>query len=148
MGAFPHTIILHDDNLPGIPNWLGGIILPFFTWFLLYRVSIRVNNKVREKENLKRAGYRFASGVLVAIAIAVCFMNGIAVTDYIMGSLFVLAFLLPLYKSEYLLGWVLGATFSFGAVIPMGFGSILALVFFIFYKVSRAILVLFRPKNK
>jgi hypothetical protein len=147
-GGIPTHYLLHDDNLPGIPNWLGGIILPFFTWFLLHRISIRVNNKIRETENLKRIGYRFASGVLVAIAIAVCFMNGIEVTDYIMGSLFVLAFFFPLYKSEYLLGWVLGATFSFGAILPMGFGSILALVFFIFYKVSRVIIGLFRPKSK
>ena len=99
-------------------------------------------------ESLPKVVLRFLAAVLVAVAIAVCFMHGIEVTDYIMGSLFILAFFFPLYKSEYLLGWVLGASFTFGAIIPMGFGSLLALIFFIFYKLGKTIVGFFRSKTK
>ena len=63
-----------------------------------------------------------------------------------MGALFILAFFKPLYKSEYLLGFVLGATFTFGGMIPMGFGSVLALLFFMFYTIGRILLGLLRSK--
>lgn len=84
---------------------------------------------------------------MVSIIIAVCFMNNIDVIDYIMGSLFILAFFFPLYKSEYLFGWVLGSAFTFGAIIPIMFGSIFASVFFLLYKIPRALVNYFQPTN-
>ncbi|MGB5434557.1 MAG: hypothetical protein WBM98_01600 [Maribacter sp.] len=149
-GGVPTHYLLHDSRLPGISNWWGAAILPFFTWFLLYRIHKRID--LREMsvatESLSKIVIRFLAAVLVAVAIAVCFMNDIEVTDYIMGSLFILAFFFPLYKSEYLLGWVLGAAFTFGAIIPMGFGSLLALIFFIFYQLGKTLFGFFRSKTK
>lgn len=148
-GGIPTHYLLHDKDLPGIPNWLGGIVLPFFTWFLLYRIHKRIDDSevAVASESLRNITLRFFSAVLVSIAIAICFMNGIDVIDYIMGSVFVLAFFFPLYKSEYLLGWVLGSTFTFGAIIPIGFGSLFALVFLLLYKTLRAITKYFQPKK-
>lgn len=148
-GGIPTHYLLHDKDLPGIPNWLGGIVLPFFTWFLLYRIHKRIDDSEVSvaSESLRNITLRFFSAVLVSIAIAICFMNGIDVIDYIMGSVFVLAFFFPLYKSEYLLGWVLGSTFTFGAIIPIGFGSLFALVFLLLYKTPRAITKYFQPKK-
>ena len=148
-GGIPTHYLLHDKDLPGIPNWWGAIVLPFFTWFLLYRIHKRIDRGVTPvaSESLRSVILRFFTAALVAIAIAVCFMNGIDVVDYIMGCLFILAFFFPLYKSEYLLGWVLASTFTFGAIIPIGFGSIIALVFFIFYKVPRSIKSYFKSKK-
>lgn len=149
-GGVPTHYLLHDDRLPGIPNWWGAVILPFFTWFLLYRIQKRIDGLEMPvaSESLPKILLRFLAAVLVAVAIAVCFVYGIEVTDYIMGSLFVLAFFFPLYKSEYLLGWVLGAAFTFGAIIPMGFGSLLALIFFIFYHLGKTMVGFFRSKTK
>ena len=124
--------------MPGIPNWWGGIVLPIVTYFLLFRIYKRLN-KPESKESLKQVSLRFLAGLFFAISISVCFLNGIEATDYIMGLIFVLAFIFPLYKSEYLLGWVLGATFTFGAIIPIGFGSILCFVFFLAYQMVRVI---------
>lgn len=149
-GGVPTHYLLHNDRLPGISNWWGAAILPFFTWFLLYRIHKRIDRRelLVASESIRNAALRFLAAVLVAVSIAVSFMNGIEVTDYIMGSLFILAFFFPLYKSEYLLGWVLGATFTFGAILPMGFGSLLALLFFIFYQVRKTIFGFFRSKTK
>ena len=145
-GGIPTHYLLHNKDLPGIPNWWGGIVLPFFTWFLLYRIHKRIDTPGSE-ELLKSVISRFLAAVLVSVIIAVCFMNSIDVIDYIMGSLFVLAFFFSLYKAEYLLGWVLGSAFTFGAIIPIGFGSLFALVFFLFYKIPRAIVNYFRSKK-
>ena len=149
-GGVPTHYLLLDDRLPGIPNWWGAAILPFFTWFMLYRIHKRIDGRelLVTSESLRNVVLRFLAAVLVAVSIAVCFMNGIEVIDYIMGSLFVLALFFPLYKSEYILGWVLGASFTFGAIIPMGFGCLLALIFFIFYQLGKTIIGFFRSKTK
>ncbi|MBC31707.1 MAG: hypothetical protein CMH48_12795 [Muricauda sp.] len=145
-GGIPTHYLLHDKDMPGIPNWWGGIALPIFTWFLLYRVHKRIETP-HNKESLKTSVWRFFGGFLFAVTISICFVHGIEVTDYIMGLIFILAFIFPLYKSEYLLGWVLGASYTFGAIIPILFGSILALLFFIFYKGTRAIVKVFKLKK-
>jgi len=149
-GGIPTHYLLHNPDLPGIPNWLGAIVLPFFTWFLLYRIHKRIDeSEIRAtSESLRKVILRFFAATLVSISIAVCFVGGIDVIDYIMGSVFVLAFLFPLYKSEFLLGWVLGSTFTFGAIIPIGFGSIFALLFFLIYKFMKAIGTFIRSKRK
>ncbi|PRX54331.1 hypothetical protein [Flagellimonas meridianipacifica] len=137
-GGIPTHYLLHDKNLPGIPNWLGALALPFFTWFLLYRIAKRVNSS-DSKENLKLVVLRFLAALIVSIIIAFCFTFTIDIIDYIMLIIFALAFIFPLYKSEFLLGWVLGSAFTFGAAIPMGFGSLFALVCFVFYLIGRFI---------
>jgi len=148
-GGVPTHYVLHDGDLPGISNWWGGLALPLFTWLLLYRIHKRIDaDAAANSESLQNVAYRFVAALLVGISIAVFFTLGIEVTDYIMLSLFALAFFIPLYKAEYLLGFVLGATFTFGAMIPIGFGSLLALLFFLFYKATRAIVGYVRPKEK
>ncbi len=148
-GGIPTHYLLHDKDLPGIPNWWGGLTLPFFTWFLLYRIHKRTDGSDLPvaSESLRIVILRCIAAALVSIAIAVCFMNSIEVTDYIMGTIFVLAFFFPLYKPEYLLGWVLGSTFTFGAIIPIVFGSLFALVFFLLYKIPRIITNYFQAKK-
>lgn len=146
-GGVPIHYILHSDDMPGIPNWWGGIVLPIFTYFLLYRIALRLN-KPNNIDSLKLVGLRFMAGLVFAISISVTFLNGIEVTDYIMGLIFILSLIFPLHKSEFFLGWVLGASFAFGAIIPIGFGGILCLVFFIIYKVVNRLKRVLLPKEK
>lgn len=137
-GGIPTHYLFQDASMPGIPNWLGAILLPFFTWFLLGRIRRRVNIP-NSKESLGKVGLRFLAAALVAIAISVCFTLGIEIPGYVLLSIFVLAFFFPLFNSEYVLGWVMGSAFTFGAVIPMGFGSLFALVCFVLYKIASAV---------
>ncbi|WP_350288126.1 hypothetical protein [uncultured Croceitalea sp.] len=145
-GGIPTHYLFHDASMPGIPNWLGGIVLPFFTYFLLYRMHKRIDSP-NSKENVQQVVLSFLASALIAISISICFMNEIDVIDYIMGALFILAFFKPLYKAEYLLGWVLGSSFTFGAIIPIGFGSLICLLFFLFYKVGSGLGSLLKAKN-
>src|SRR6056297_969866 len=145
--GIPVHYILQSKDMPGIPNWWGAIVLPIFTYFLLSRIAKRLN-KPKNKESLKLIGSRLLAGVIFAVGISISFMNEIDITDYIMGLIFILAFVFPLYKSEYLLGWVFGSAFSFGAIIPMLFGSILCFIFFLIYQLMGFIKNKLRPKMK
>lgn len=145
-GGIPVHHILHSKDMPGIPNWWGAIVLPIFTYFLLFRIDKRLK-RPESTDSLKQVILRVLAGVIFAVSISVCFMNGIDVIDYIMGFIFILSFIFSLYKSEYLLGWVLGSAFSFGAILPMAFGSILSLLFLLTYKLSRGVLGLVRSKT-
>ncbi|MFK7812124.1 MAG: hypothetical protein AB8B59_06495 [Maribacter sp.] len=148
-GGIPTHYLLHDDNLPGIPNWLGGIVLPFFIWFLLYRIHKRIDGAETAvaSESLRSVIMRFLLAMTIAITISVFFTLEFDFIDYIMMAIFVFAFIFPLYKSEYLLGWVMGSAFTFGAIIPIGFGSIFVLAFFLFFKIPRIVMEYFRPKK-
>jgi len=128
--GIPTHYLFQDENMPGIPNWLGALVLPFFTWFLLGRIQKRMNRS-NSDETLKKIGFRFLAALLFAITISICFLNDIMIVDYIMGTIFLLAFIFPLYKSEYLLGWVVGAAYTFGAIIPIAFGGLLVFNFFL-----------------
>ncbi|WP_422860293.1 hypothetical protein ACOKFD_05300 [Flagellimonas sp. S174] len=145
-GGIPTHYLFHNKDLPGIPNWLGALILPFFTWFLLHRIAKRANSR-DSKERLKLIIFRFLAALTVSIVIAFCFTFSIDIIDYIMLIIFVLAFVFPFYKSEFLLGWVLGSAFTFGAAIPMGFGSLFALVCFVFYVIGRFVKKLLGSKG-
>lgn len=148
--GIPVHYLLHNADLPGIPNWLGAIVLPFFTWFLLSRIHKRINMAAipLASESIRKVILRFILAFAISVSIAIFFTLEIDLIDYIMGSIFLLAFVFPLYKSEYLLGWVIGSAFTFGAIIPIGFGSLFALIFYIFYKLRNLILGLFHSKAK
>lgn len=148
-GGIPVHYVFQSDALPGIPNWVGGLILPFFTWFLLYRIHKRMigYEMLPASESLNAVLKRFLLSLSIAISIAVFFSLQIDIIDYIMLAIIVLALLFPLYKSEYLLGWVLGSSFTFGAIIPIVFGSVLALLFFLLYKTSRFVFGYFRSNS-
>jgi len=145
-GGIPTHYILHNKDLPGIPNWWGGLVLPLITYFLLFRIQQRIK-KPASKETLQKIGLRFLSGLIFAVTISICYMQDIQIVDYIMGLVFLMAFIFPIYKSEYFLGWVLGASFTFGAIIPIGFGSLLCLVFFIIYHLVGFIKSLLKSKG-
>ena len=132
--------------MPGIPNWVGAMILPFFTWLLLARIAKRVNGNT-SSESLKKVFLRFMAAAVVSIAIAICFMNDIEIPSFVLLSILGLGFFFPLYYSEFLLGWVLGSAFTFGAVIPMGFGSIFALICFGLFIFGKLLLRLFNAKR-
>lgn len=138
-GGIPTHYLFHNKEMPGIPNWIGALLLPFFSWFLLYRIQKRTNRAVAP-DSLKTVLSRFLIAAAVAITIAVCFMKGIEIPPLILLSILGLGLIFPLYYAEFLLGWIIGSAFTFGAVIPMGFGSIFALVCFILHKLGKLVL--------
>ncbi|WP_343485941.1 hypothetical protein [Allomuricauda sp. d1] len=145
-GGIPVHYLFMNENMPPFPNWLGAIILPFFTWVLLYRIHKRVDAP-DAKDTFRLAISRFFTALVVAGSIAICFELGIEIPGFVLLGILGLGVALPLYKSEFLLGWVLGLSYTFGAMIPMLFAIVLAGVLFLFYKLGRAVVGLFKAKK-
>lgn len=145
-GGVPSHHLLHDAGMPAISNWWGGLLLPAMTWFLIGRVHARVAGPGKENGIAKSypvavvAG--FAGSLLFGVLLSIFFSTGHeAVPSYMVRSLPLLALVLPIYRAQYVLGFVLGMTFTFGAVLPAGFAALVALVSSVLYRFVRPVLL-------
>ncbi|MDI1324799.1 MAG: hypothetical protein PSV36_18790 [Algoriphagus sp.] len=139
-GGVPSHHVLANENLPLISNWWGGILIPALTWFLTYRIQNRIYSPGSRgtANKLKQTLYRFGSALAFGTLIAVFFSIGSDMPGNMILGLIPLALFFPIYRAECLLGFVFGMTYTFGAVLPTGVGSILLLI-------AAAIYLLVRP---
>ena len=115
-GGVPAHHLLADPGMPALSNWWGLLTLPLLAWYLLGRIERRRRNDPAAAARMKPA---FAGALLFGAALATLFAVGhTGATDAMALSVFVLALFLPVYRAEYVLGFVLGMTWSFGAVLP------------------------------
>lgn len=138
-GGVPSHHILQRKDLPEISNWWGGLLLPLLTWFLLYRIQKRIryaNGGNDEGLNIsKNIIYAFLGALCFGIFLSVFFTFGFTdIPFYMFIGLLLLSLFLPVYRAECLLGFVIGMTFTFGGVLPVGIGSILLLISILIYK--------------
>jgi hypothetical protein len=129
-GVVSHHL-LHRPDLPAISNWWGAIVLPALCWWVIARVQRRADSSAaRSPKVFGVPAYAFAAflGALVfGVGLATAFSLGREdVASYFFMAMFPLAVVLPVYRGEYLLGFVLGMTFTFGAVLPTAIGCLFA----------------------
>ena len=132
--------LLHSKSLPGFSNWWALCIIPLLTWTSLRRIS------QRQDENAMSVLIRFMAALLFAAATSLVFSFGYD-PGYLMLLPFIISLFYPLYKSEFLLGFVMGSLFFVGAAIPTMFGVILVGIYFCLYRLARIIRGLFRAKK-
>ena len=145
-GGVPIHHILQRNDLPAISNWWGGILLPLLTWFLLYRIHKRLIYSNDEKLKISKSSvhirYRFIGALFFGVLLSAFFSFGYPdICGYMVVGLFPIALFFPIYRAECILGFVIGMTFTFGAVLPTGVGSILALVGAVIYLYIRSAIV-------
>jgi len=123
--------ILHRADMPAISNWWGALLLPALTWFLAGRVQKRAarnasgNNASHKIPGSVISG--FFAAVFLGTLLSVFFTHGNeTLTAYVFQTILLLALLLPAYRAECLLGFVLGMTLTFGVVIPTTIACIIA----------------------
>src|SRR5258706_3603885 len=132
-GGVPAHHLLHDPTLPSVSNAWGCLLVPILTAYLLYRIQKR-NQQVGDRQtinlqNLKKAVFAFVISVVYAIIIALAFsFEYNAVSEFMFPALLILALIFPLYRAEYYLGFVLGLTYFFGAVLPSGIGAVVVII--------------------
>lgn len=144
-GVASHHFLARSD-MPAISNWWGGLLLPVLTWFLLGRIHRRIVERHGEDAGALTywwsAAGGFAGALLYAVLLSVFFtLEYSVVTSYLFRGLFLLALFLPIYRAEYLLGFVLGMTFTVGAVLPTVLGALVAGIAFVLYRFVRPVLV-------
>lgn len=132
-GGFQSHHILRRKDLPELQNWWGGILLPVFTWFLLNRIEKRPALLLSQK-----VIYGFLGAFLIAVSIITLVHFDIHdIPRYLLIGILLIAFFYPIFRAECLLGFVMGMTFNFGAVLPMFIGSLLAIIGFLIYNLTR-----------
>ena len=114
-GVQSHHLLARPD-LPAISNWWGLIILPFLGW-LASRSAAR--DAALDDGATARSISRFLGALLVGLALSSSFAAGFesAATGIFLTSLAV-GLILPIYRAEYIFGFVLGMTFVLGSVLP------------------------------
>ena len=144
-GGIPSHHLLAREDMPEFSNTWGGLLLPLLTWLLLYRIQRRLSHFPVEKSNVSNPliniVYGFAGALLFGIALSVIYtLRYSGIPGYMLMSLLIIALFVPIYRAEYLLGFVIGMTFTFGAVLPTFVGSVLAMIGAVIYFSVRGLL--------
>lgn len=131
--------ILHQEDLPSISNWWSGLLLPVLTWFLLSRIEKRLEKQYAQAKNTKSAIGRifwiFLTGLCFGVLLSVSFVNEYKpILDNILYVLIGLSFIIPIFYAEFILGFILGMTYTFGAIIPTVFILIMAAIGMLTYR--------------
>lgn len=116
-------------------------MLPLLTLFVTYRIQKRLSKKNPEIDH-SIIPNDIITGFLIALTfgmlLSLFFTLGYAhLSNYMMIGLLLSTLFVPIYRSECLLGFVMGMTYTVGAVLPAGVGLILALIGFILYRYVR-----------
>ncbi len=139
-GGVPVHHLLNKDDLPGFSNWWGGLLLPLLSWFLLYRIQKRDKQQGKGRSNKPTVFYGFIGALFTGIFFSILFSHGFEnLLGYIMLVLLSIGLFLPTYRSEYMLGFVIGMTYTFGGILPTIIASILALAGLLMHEVIRPI---------
>jgi len=119
-GGIPAHHLFANPDLPSVSNAWGALLIPLITTYLSYRIKKKILEKTSDdRDALRQAIFHFAFAALYAITIALAFTFKFPeVSDYLFRGLLIMAVILPLYRAEYYLGFVLGLTYFFGAVLP------------------------------
>jgi len=138
--------VLNRPDLPAISNWLGLITLPLLGIGLGLR--IRSQSATASRAGIPAAMLRALFGsLLYGAVLATSFEFGVSmVTSAAFFGLFLWALVLPIYRAEYMLGFVAGMTFTFGGVLPFLIASVFAAISFIVRSLIRAVAAVLRKK--
>ncbi|MDO1449359.1 hypothetical protein Q0590_23995 [Rhodocytophaga aerolata] len=151
-GGIPSHHILADEELPAFSNGWGALLLPMLTWFLLYRIHKSVFGSKpgasQPPKILLNKLYGFTASLVFGILLSVFFTLAYTqLCGYMLLGLLPLGIFFPIYRPEYLLGFVLGMTFTFGAVLPTGIGIIIGMLAFGLFVSLRYIIHFLRLKS-
>lgn len=113
-GVVAHHILNRAD-LPAISNWWGALLIPVLTWYLVGHIHRRLSQRGANKRAVI-AG--FLASLAYGAALALAFTTNQEVVTYLFLGLFIVSLLAPAYRAECVLGFVLGMSFTFGAVLP------------------------------
>jgi hypothetical protein len=125
-GGVPAHHVLADPSLPALSNWWGLLTLPVLAWVLLGRIERR-----RRAAPLAAHGdfAAFTGALVFGAVLSVLFTAGRhAATENMVQALVVVALFYPIHRAACVLGFVIGMTWTFGAVLPMIAAGIFAAV--------------------
>jgi hypothetical protein len=146
-GGVPAHHLLNDPGLPAISNWWGLLVVPLLVWFLVGRIQRRAATLVQagSRERFRTlVQARFAVAFLWGAALALAFTLGHPAVSWIFFGAFGAALLAGAWRAEYVLGFALAMSLTFGAVLPVLVASVIAACAFAAHLLLGAVLRLAR----
>ena len=135
-GVHSHHLLNRED-LPSVSNWWGLLTMPVLGWLASCAVAHRAAAQPREGA---KALAGFAGALLLGAALAGAFATGQeALTSALFLSTLAAGLVLPIYRPEYVFGYVIGMSFVFGAVLPMLVGGVAAALSATAHAVARTV---------
>lgn len=117
---------LQDPNMPAISNAWGMLLLPVLAWYFCGRVQQRIANDAKQP---KRIVLYFFSALAFGLALSTAFTLGQeSISGWLFQGMLLGALFLPLYRAEIVFGFILGMTYTFGAILPSIIGTLVALL--------------------
>jgi hypothetical protein len=152
-GGVPSHSFLARKDMPSISNWWGGLLLPLLTYFSLNRVQKRLfmgDNNPISPQKLQSVLVLFIAGLLYAGSMAYCFVTDKEdINGILFPGLFLLALIFPLFRAEFFLGFVIGMTYTFGAILPSFIASVFVGISYVAHKfLYPSVLKLFGRKTE
>ena len=140
-GGIASHHFLNRADMPAVSNAWGLLLLPVMSWFLggiaLRRsmataaaVTINAPGGQAEAAGLARGVFvGFFAELLFGASLAATFSLGYQdVTSILFFGMLLLALVFRVYRAECVLGFVLGMTFTFGAILPALVASVTAVI--------------------
>ena len=126
-GVKTHHFLGRAD-LPGFSNWLALLILPLLGTALALRAKSHQGGGASNMLS-PRLATGAAGSLACGAALAASFHFGLEQLSLgLFLGLFVCSVALPVYRAEYIFGFVMGMTITFGSVIPLAFALVFATV--------------------
>lgn len=123
---------LQQKHMPALSNAWGLLILPLLGWAAGYFINKRITagaDAPTVRKVLTVAVLSFAAALAAGFTVSGLFrQDRIDILEWVPLVFLMAAVLLPVYRLECLLGFVVGMTHTFGPVIPLLFGGIFVLI--------------------
>ncbi len=133
-GVRTHHFLARAD-LPGFSNWFALLVLPLLGLVLAVRAKSEQGDRASSALSPTLAAGT-AGSLAYGAALAASFHFGLEQVSLVLFlGLFLCAIAFPVYRAEYIFGFVVGMTIAFGSVIPLAFALFFATVSFVLRRV-------------
>lgn len=124
-GVVSHHLLARKD-MPAISNGWGLLVMPILAWLAVMGLSKRLRSNTSNSDEPANiviptsAWIGFIAMLLYSAVQSIAFKLGLPqLTMYLAMGLLVAGLFLPIYRGECILGHVMGASWTFGPVIPL-----------------------------
>ena len=136
-GGVPSHHLLQRNDLPAISNWWGVILLPILSWILLTKAEKRLKPKYEDQWHMKLIPL-LLQGIFVALVIVIAFnAKYVAFLEKIPLLFLLISLFIPIFYAEFILGFIIGMTYTFGVFLPTVFILIFGFLGFLIYRFLR-----------
>lgn len=140
-GVTGHSFLARAD-MPTISNWWGGLTLPLVAYGLSSILQRRLRafgtNAAHADAALRQATAGFVGATLYGAAMAIGFTTGHEeVSSFLFTALPLVGLVLPVFRAEYLLGFIAALSMVFGGVLPLIIATGVAVMSFVLHATIR-----------